>query len=164
MILTENLVEFLLGTPEIQALVAAGTIGSDVKYPRGYIFEGKPYAKIDDLNRSSTVVISSSTTWDAPVRGNSLRFPLVIIEIWAAPSKNTDGTVAEFDADDVISEVYDAIRKYVHLVHRSPVNGAHFEWGSSVIVDSQILKGPENRNILNFQGGRMGIIEVGVSK
>lgn len=165
MILTENLVEHLLDAPEIQALVTKGTIGSDpVKYPRGYIFEGKPYVPIDNLNRSSVVVVTSSGTWGSPLRGSRLRFPRIIIDIWAAPTKDADGNVAEFDADDVIEEVFDAMYPYIHLTHRTPTNGGLFRWESANIVDSEILSGPTNRNVSNAKHSRMGTVEVGVQK
>lgn len=165
MILTQNLVEFLLSTPEVQALVADGTIGSDpTKYPRGYIFEGKPYARIDNLSHSSTLVIYSNNTWSPALRGNSLKYPLVHIEIWAASTKGAEGDVLEYDADDVIEKVYTAIEPYIHLVHRSPTNGAHFEWNSARIVSSEVLAGPIIRNVTNAAGAKVATIDVGVQK
>lgn len=163
--ITQNLVEFLLTTPEIQALVASGKIGKSTSYPQGFIFEGKPYAKIDNLSHSSIVVISSTSQWSPPRRGSGLEYPLVDIEIWAAPSKGSDGSVAEFDSEDVIDDVYEAIKPYVHLVHRTPANGARFEWGSSSIVSSEVIDGPTIRPVTNTMAGtKVAIIGVGVQK
>lgn len=164
MTLTRDLVDFLLETPEVQQLVADGVIGSSPSYERGYIFEGKPYAPVDNLSFSSTVVIYSKRSWSPPLRGNSLEFPLVEIEIWAAPTKNSDGSQAEYDADDVIELVFKAIKPYVHLVHRSPENGAYFQWGSSKIVSSEILDGPVIRKVINGNGAHVAGIGVGVQK
>lgn len=165
MTLTTDLVDYLLTRPEVQDLVADGTIGSDTdKYPGGYIFEGKPYAKIDNLSRSCTVVVSSTRRWGAPLRGGGLEYPLINIEIWAAPTKNTDGTIAVYDADDVIEIVYAAIKPYVHIIHRSDNNGAQFEWGKSSIVSSEIIDSLRVRSISNAEGHKVGMFGVGVQK
>jgi hypothetical protein len=163
--LTQNLIEFLLSTPEVQALVASGIIASSVSYPRGYIFEGRSYEPLDNLSRSSVIVIYSNSPWSPPRRGSGLEYPLVELEIWAAPSKGADGSVAEFDAEDVIDEVYRAIKPYVHLVNRTPENGARFEWGSSSIVSSEIIDGPIIRPVNNTQAGtKVASIGIGVQK
>lgn len=165
MTLTTDLVDFLLTRPEVQALVTDGTIGSDAaKYPRGYIFEGKPYAKIDNLSHSCTVVVSSTRRWSPPLRGGGLEYPLVNIEIWAAPTKNPDGSIEVYDAEDVVEIVYAAIKPYVHIIHRSDYNGAQFQWGKSSIVTSEIIEGLRVRPISNAEGCKVGMFGVGVQK
>lgn len=164
MTLVGDFIEFLHTTPEIRELVDSGIIGRSPSYQRGYIFKDKPYANLDKMDHSSVIVIYSNSPWSPPRRASGLEYPLMEIEIWAAPSKNPDGSMAENDAADVIEQVFKALKPYIHLVHASPENGGVFQWGATHIVTSEILDGPVVRPVANANGAKVGAIGVGVQK
>lgn len=164
MTLVGDFIDFLHTTPEIRALVEDGIIGSSPSYQRGFIFENKPYVNLDKKNHSSVLVIYSNSPWSPPRRASGLEYPLMEIEIWAAPTKNPDGTQAEDDAAEVIDQVYRALKPYIHLVHASPANGVVFNWGNTSIVSSEILDGPIVRPVAEANGAKVGAIGVGIQK
>lgn len=173
MSLSEDLRNYLTERAEVIELVAANLIGSDDNMPEGWIFLGKPYKHVDTLSHQAILVISRGDPWDSPVRGMSLEFPRLEIDIWAAPSKDSTGDVSEYDADDLIEVIYKAIKPHIHTVHRNYEDGGRFTWGSEVdilegggsrIVSSEVIDGPSYRDITSGNGARMARISVGIQK
>lgn len=152
---------FLVGRPEIQALVASKKIASDSNMPEGYIFEGKPLAVVDKLNDSTLIVISTSEPSSPPRPGSGFDHVLVHIDIWAAPKK-TPGTkdVEEINADDNIRLVYSVIRPFVHLVGSSD---SSYLWDGVKIAGSEISDGPDYRDVKNAEWHRMARISLDVT-
>lgn len=105
--------------PEVQALVLAGTIGSDAQWDTGWVFDTFIPARVLDDKSETAVIVFSERTWMDPNAHNTAQFPLLVMDIWAAPLKDSQNSVVEYNADDIIEDVFKAIRPYFHTVNRS---------------------------------------------
>lgn len=161
--ISTKLRNFITTLPVIQQMVSDGKIGSDTVMPEGYIFEGKPYVTVEKLNKSAILVVSSVDSWEPPLRERSLEYPRVDLDIWASPTRDANGGVQEYDADDLIDEIYMALKPYIHIVHRSKENGGIFDWNGAFIVSSEVIDGPIYRDVRDGNGARMARISIGVS-
>jgi len=161
--ITVSLRNFITTLPVIQQMVADGKIGKDSSMPEGYIFEGRPLYPVEKLNKSALLVISSTSSWEPPLRERSLEYPRIELDIWASPTRDSDGGIEIPDADDLIDDIYKALKPYIHIVHRSKANGAIFTWDGVHIVSSEVIDGPEYRNVEEGNGARMARISIGVA-
>lgn len=155
-----DLRKFLVTTPEVQALVTAGTIASDNVMTTGYLFTGSPYKKVETLNKAAILVIRQDEDSEPPRPGSNFDFPKLTLDIWASPTRDANGDVQDYDADDVIRTVYKAIRKYIHTVNsaNSPKN-----WAGTVIVSSEVQEGPTYSDVREGNGARMARVIIGVT-
>jgi hypothetical protein len=160
---TVDLREYLVSRPEVKALVTAGLIASDSDMPEGYIFEGKPLKKVERLSHKAIVVITSHETTRPPAPGSGWDFPKIYIDIWASPSRLSDGQVETPDADDLIRDIYKVLRPLIHITNRSPNNDDYFNWDGTIIATSEIVDGPRLFDVSNGNGARMGRIEIEIS-
>jgi hypothetical protein len=110
----------LVQLPEVKELIDARKIGRGTSlFEDGWIFADKPYTTIEKYSNRALIVVTESGGWSAANGHNTLRFPRLYVDIWASPTRNSDGSVKEEDADDLIREIMRAISPYLHLVHGS---------------------------------------------
>jgi len=103
--------------PEVQALVSSGVIGSDTDWSDGWIFDSFIPNRFLDNKSEKACIVFTQGNWMEPNEHNTAQFPLLTMDIWAAPKKDSDNSVEEYNADDIIETVFDAIRPYFHLIH-----------------------------------------------
>lgn len=177
----------LVQTPQVKALVAAGLIGGGPRYQTwkdGWIFADLPYATIEKRSHMALVVLSDGGSWSEPSTYNSGRFPRLLCDIWASPTR-TDGdpsSVKSPDADDLIVQVYDALQPYLHLLNSGVPSdstqaflgrpGYPRYWGTAteiatrtgaLILGSNLLSEPVFSDVRDGNGARMARYPFGVS-
>jgi len=145
-----------------------------------WIFDTKPYAKIEN-SQSALIVVSESGNWQPRNQHNTQKYPRLIVDIWADPTRNPDHSVKIDDADRKIDKIRDVLSTHLHLVNPD-VNvddpdwmGAKrypHVWGTQseiftrfgvIISGSQELSGPELSDVRDSNGARMGRLTYGVS-
>lgn len=179
--LTLDLRNLLVQTPEILAYVANKTIGKGLAFTDGWVFDTMPYANIEKKSHQALIVITHDGTWQAPNEHNNMRFPRIVVDIWASPTRKADGSPVMHDADDLIEEIMDSIRPYLHTVNvdvppdASPFMGTPGHpriWGTaeqiaartgSLVMASQSLGEPQFSDVKDGNGARMGRYQFGVS-
>lgn len=182
--LTLALRNTLVQTPEVQAMVADGRIGRGTTWTDGWIFSDKPHANIEKKSYSSLTVITEAT-WQSRNAHNTSRFPLLLIDIWASPTRRTDGSVLREDADNLIEDVFSAYFPYVHTVNMSVPGNADLDptlpylgrpgsprfWGTaeqiadhtgSLVIAAEHVGGPDFSDVRDGNGARMARYQIGV--
>lgn len=104
--------------PPVQALVTAGTLGSDPEWPTGWVFDNHIPARILDDKSETALIVFSQRTWQDANEHNTAKFPLLVMDIWAAPLKDSQNSIVEYNAEDIIEDVFDAIFPYFHTVNK----------------------------------------------
>jgi hypothetical protein len=143
-------------------------LGSDDLGP--WIFVNQPEATVENTG-DVLVVISSTSGWGANGH-NTARFPVLIVDIWADPTRDpASHAVMRKDADLKVERVFEAIDKFLHLTHRS-VNGDSVIWGTPDqvtnrtgvrIIASERQDEPTMRPAFNDEGAIMGSVRYNVS-
>jgi len=108
----------LVQTPEVQSLVSSGLIASDSEWDNGWVFDNYIIPRALDDKSYTTAVVVSERVWQDPNPHNTMKFPLLEVDIWAAPTRDSSGSIIERDADDLIEEVMAGIMPYFHAIDR----------------------------------------------
>ena len=146
---------------EIKSLVSSGKIAKDSVMTEGYIFSEVPYTTVDKLNNSTIIVVSSNESWDPPRRLSNFENPRVEVDIWSAPRKDsTAKSIEERNADDNIRQVYEALKPLIHVIGG---DSDKYVWDGVKIASSEIIDGPDYRDVANAEWHRMARISVGVT-
>lgn len=175
----------LVSLPEIQALVASRKIGRGQTFPEGFIFFDNPHATVEKLSHRALIVVTYGGPWQAPNAHNTVRFLRVNVDVWASPTRATDGGVQIPDADDLIEEVAAAFLPYMHTVNVDVpgraqdaadavlgTRGLPRVWGTptqvstrsgTVVLSSELLGFPEFSDVRDGNGARMARYVFGVS-
>lgn len=95
-----------------------------------WIFVDSPNAMVENT-QSCLVVISQNGSWANANDHNTARFPQLIVDVWADPTRNSDGSVKKPDAKNKVVRVFDQIDKYLHLVNKSNPDGSSIVWGTA---------------------------------
>lgn len=156
-------VNFLLQQPSVVA-----TVGEDSLGP--WIFANQPDATIENSG-DAMIVISSLNGWGANEH-NTARFPQLIVDIWADPTRGTDLSVLTRDADLKVEAVFKAVDKFFHQLDNSAPNGGAIYWGTATqisnktgvrIISSKRVDEPDVRAALNDEGALIGTVRYNVS-
>jgi len=173
----------LVQTPEVQARVADKTIGRGTVngFSDGWVFDTTPYANIEKKSHQAFIVVAFDGTWQAPNEHNTARFPRMVVDVWASPTRKPDGTVQVNDADYLIEEIMDDLRPYLHTVNVDVAPdapawmgtpGQPRIWGTAaeianrtgvLVMYSQALGEPTFSDVKDGNGARMGRYSFGVS-
>lgn len=103
--------------PEVQAYVASGLLGSDETWADGWVFDSHIPNRFLDNKSQQAVIVFSQANWQDMNLHNFARFPLLNMDIWAAPEKDEDNSIVEWNAEDIIEDVFDSILPYFHLTN-----------------------------------------------
>ena len=167
-------------------MIADKRIGKGNAFVDGWVFDTMPYANIEKKSHQALIVITHDGTWQSPNEHNTARFVRINVDIWASPTRQADGTVIRNDADDLIEEVMEAIRPYLHTVNPSvPGNsttdpvlpylgkpGQPRIWGTAsqiaagtgvLVIGSQALNEPTFNDVKDGNGARMARYSFGVA-
>lgn len=176
--LTLGVRNFLVQTPEVKTLIAAGLIGGGPKFTTwkdGWLFADYPYATIETRSHMALVVFSDGGGWQAPNTHNTGRFSRLLVDVWASPTRDSANTlsVKVQDADLLIETVMDAMRPYLHtLLTPFPTSANVWLWGTTVevsthtgvyVLSSEQLGEPVFSDVREGNGARMGRYTFGVS-
>jgi hypothetical protein len=178
--LTVALRNFLIQTPEVQNLVSVGTIGSGVHWPSGWVFADMSYATIEKYSAKAMIVLTESGNYNPMNTYNTMAFPRVLLDIWASPTRDANGSPVKDDADNIAENVFSAIKPYVHIVHPAvhslsptfmgPV-GSPIQWGTAAEIASQTgvfiggctyTNGPAYSTVIGGNGVMMARYTLGV--
>ena len=136
-----------------------------------WVFDETPYARFEGTSKC-LIVVNEEGTWTFPNEHNSMRFPKLIIDVWADPTRNPDKSVKVQDAKTKIEDIGKHLNRHFHLVDGGTPTGMPFVWGTAeeiaaksgvVITGSQRLNGPEYSPVTDSQGSIMGRYEFGVN-
>lgn len=184
--LTLDLRNLLVQTPEVHAFIAAKTIGKGTTaFTDGFIFDTTQFTNVEKKSNQAFIVIAHDGTWQAPNAHNNMRFPRIVVDIWASPARKPDGTpISTQTADYLIEEVMAGIWKYLHTVNMDvpPMEDLDYAflgtpgkpriWGTaaqianrtgSLVMASQSLGEPQFSDVKDGNGARMGRYAFGVS-
>lgn len=171
---------YLVQAPEVQALVAAGTLGKGPHWTDGWIFPDKPFANIEKYSAKALVVVTQTTNYDPMNVYNTEEFPRVYLDVWASPTRDAAGSPVQMNADNVCETVFAAIKPYVHTVHlgvhtTSPAfmgtPGNFLQWGTAAeiasntglfIGSSTYTNGPVFTDVSDGNGAVMARYTLGV--
>lgn len=173
----------LVQAPEVKALISAGVLGGGAAFSTwkdGWVFADQPYANIESRSHMALVVISDGGGWQGPDPAGTSRFPRLLVDIWASPTRHvSDHTSVKIqDADILIEDVFAALRPYLHTVNLgvpgSPdhslttwqgVPGSPRVWGTAAqivgrtgvtVLSSEQQGEPNFSDVRDGNGARMG--------
>lgn len=142
-----------------------------------WMWADKPLGKVEGYGktapeRSALIVISEGTSWTTPNEHNTLSFPRVFVDVWADPTRNSDGDVKQADADDKIAAIHKVVSKYLHRVDNGTSKGQPLCWGTaeqmatwtgSLINSSSRAGEPAYADLRDGNGARMAAVTYNVS-
>lgn len=174
--------EYIAQIPEIKALVTAGLIGRGEIFTDGWIFAYKPQrVTIEKYSHRAMIVVNSDDQWAPMNEYGTAQFPRLFVDIWASPTRNSDGSENKPDADELIRRVMAAMMPHLHTVNIAvPVGSPDFMgpdggtrmWGTAAqiasreglpIYGSHNLDGPKFSDVANGNGARMASWTFGIS-
>ena len=157
---------YLAQDPELRAL-----LGRSQSWDT-WIFDTKPVGvRIENTSRCM-IVINEDGTWAARNEHNTLRFPRLQVDIWADPTRNSDGSVQVYDASDKIERIAKVLDKHLHLTDPGTSMGMPYIWGTAeeissktgvVIAGSHHREGPSLSDVRDTDGTLMGRLVYGVN-
>lgn len=138
----------------VQAMITAPYIGEDDAWDKGWIFDSKLRVTLENTQRCA-IVINRAGGWATPNEHNNMRFPLIVVDIWADPTRNTDHSVKYDDAEDKANDIFDAVRSVMHTVDRGRSGGGFIYWGDERITSSESLAEPDTTPVKDGNGAYM---------
>lgn len=183
--ITRALRNMLVQTPEIQSRVQDKTIGSDATWATGWVFADMPEANIEKRSHQALIVVSYDGQWQEPNAHNTARFPRILLDIWASPTRQPGGSPRQPDADLLIEEIFEDIRPYIHTIQPSVPGNRDLDqtkpylgrpgnpriWGTFaeiatatgvLVMSSQQVSEPTFFDVKDGNGARMGRYVLGV--
>lgn len=172
----------LVQAPEVKALITAGLLGGGPTFRTwkdGWVFADMPYANIESRSHTALVVITDGGGWQGPDPTGTSRFPRLLVDIWASPTRDEDDctSIQVQDADILIEDVFAAMRPYLHTVNLGvPVTATPAQawlgapgyprvWGTAAqiaghtgvtVLSSEQLGEPDFNDVRDGNGARMG--------
>jgi len=157
----------LLAEPGIRSLIAKSpTLGT-------WVFDERPLGGKIEGTGLCLIVVNEERPYSSPNEHNTMKFPQLIVDIWADCTRNPDSTPKVYDAKDKIEAIEKVVDRLFHTVDRS-MNHSVIIWGTPeeialkagvVVAGSQRLNGsPEYSPIKDAEGAFMGRLIYGVNK
>lgn len=163
--------------PEVISRVSAGSIGSSATWAEGWVFDSTLSGVILDNESAKAAIVFTQSNWQEPNAHNTALFPLITMDIWAAPTRDSENSIVEYDADDLIESIFKDIRPYFHTVNKDVpgVSGDPYVsylgspgqlryWGTSSqiadktgvpIISSQHINSSDFRDVVGGNGVRV---------
>lgn len=120
---------FLVQQPSVTSLVGVDDLGDPM------IYANQPEATIENT-QTSMIVLTSPGGWGANDH-NTARFPILYVDIWSDPTRNSDLSVRRKDADLKLEKVYEAVDKFFHRVSNSEPGGLSVMWGTAEELETR---------------------------
>lgn len=155
-----------------QDAALAPLLGKSQSWPI-WVFDERPVGIKFEGFQKCLVVINEDSTWTSPNEHNTLRFPRLIVDIWADPTRNEDRSVRMDDARDKIEVIETVLSKHFHTVDMGLPSGKIIQWGTAEEIEanagvfisgSSRRSGPEFRPVKDNEGAWMGTYIYGVNK
>ena len=145
--------------PEVTALLPSSASWDT------WIASEEPVGMAIENTSKCMIVISEGAPWTSPNEHNTLRFPTLLVDIWADPSRNPDKSVKRQDAKDKIVKISTQVNRHMHRVDSGSAAGGMIFWGSAVeiaakmgvpIFSSVLARGPQFEPVQDSTGSWMG--------
>jgi len=147
--------KFLAQQSDVTSLLGVDELGDPM------IYVNHPGATIENT-QNSMIVLTVFDGWGAN-NHNDARFPVLTVDIWSDPTRNSDGSVRRKDADLKIEAVYKAVDRHLHQVSNSLPNGDYIFWDDERIISSSRQNEPSLRPAFDDEGAMMGTINYNVT-
>lgn len=153
--------------PDIRRLVGRSTNWGT------WVFDEKPLGAKFESNSTCLIVVNEGEPWTDPNEHNTMKFPTIIVDIWADPTRNEDRSTKIPDATEKIETIQDVVDRHLHLVDAADLQGYPRVWGTAeqiasrtgvVITGSVRRSGPEYSPIRDADDAWMGRLVYGVNK
>jgi len=150
--------------PSVTSLLGVDELDDPMLYPN------RPEATVENTGKC-LVVIRVDGGWGAN-QHNTARFPTLVVDIWADPTRNSDGSVQMQDASLKAEAVFKAIDKILHQVNNSLPGGGAIYWGTLTqitnktgvrITSSSRTNDPDERPAFDDQGAVIWQVRYNVS-
>lgn len=126
--------KYLLAQPDVVAAVDTFTIGGQVKPG---IFGYRSWATLEGSSKTC-IVLSSDTGWAGANTYNTLRFPRLVMNIWADPIRDAGGHVIyPGEVMQRAAKVFRVVDRYLHLT-----GGPEVYFGQLRVISSTRLTEP----------------------
>jgi len=103
--------------PEVKTRIIGGSIGSDPTWNDGWVFDTQIPVILDDKSAKAVIVFTEGN-WQEPNPHNTAKFPLLMMDIWAAPTRDLENSIVSYDADDLIEDILKDVFPYFHTVNK----------------------------------------------
>lgn len=90
-----------------------------------------------EQSQSTSVVIAHDGGWAAPNLMNSMRFPRLLLNVWADPRRDAMGNASDPLLQRRANACFETFDKYLHCI-----GGGEMWWGSLRVIDSLRLTEP----------------------
>ena len=149
-------------SPLIQELVRFPFIGKDDAWVNGWIFDTNLKCVLENSQRCA-IVINYAGGWTAPLEGNTVSFPIVLVDIWADPTRSEDNSVLFEDARLKCFKIHAAVKRVLHIVDRSSNSGEAVLFNTTRITSSELLTEPDLSPVEDSNGAYMLRARYGIS-
>lgn len=137
-----------------------------------WIFEDNPQGVRVENTQKCLIVVGEDRGYTSPNEHNTMRFPRLIIDIWADPTRNEDRSVKVNDAKDKIEAIAKLVNNHFHTVDPGTPQGNIRQWGTAEQIAAKTgvyVAGSVRREELSFspikdsEGSFMGRLIYGVN-
>lgn len=137
-----------------------------------WIFDEDPLNVHVENTGKCLIVVRERGTWASPNDHNSMRFPRLLVDIWADPTRNPDRTIRQWDAATKIEQIQARVDSHLHLSDPGTSAGMPYIWGTleqvvnktGVVVAGSLRKsGPDISPIRDTEGALMGQLTYGIN-
>jgi hypothetical protein len=154
---------YLQGSSPVQELVEPPYIGKDAAWVNGWIFDSNLKVAIENTQLCA-VVVSYGGGWAAPQDDSTAEFPLIVVDIWADPTRADDHSVELEDAKTKCFAIHKAIKKALHFSQRvSPEGSSPLYFQNTRVTSSELLGEPALTPVLDGNGAMMLRCRYGVT-
>lgn len=144
----------LAAQPALMALIGTAEDGSPLMFQDTLLMTDEYL----ENSQKVAIVITHRGEWTTPNRHNSLKFPRVLIDIYADPDRDADGTpLSTTNARDKVIAVADLLIK---IFNRSEYFNE--QWAGEWVMGSHHLRGPEWQPLREGGGLMFGTVIVGL--
>lgn len=150
--LVSAVVQELASRPSLTTL-----LGHDSNWPT-WIFEYKNQVVIENTQKCM-IVVNTSGAWQPANSHNTMKFPRLVVDVWADPTRNPDKSMKFDDAEDKIEAVGDELIKILHITGHQTHYFSDVRINGSTWLDGWYDIRPMKDN----PGGKMGTFYFGVS-
>jgi hypothetical protein len=154
---------YLQSSPEVQSVVKEPLIGVDDAWVNGWIFDSKLSVRQENTQRCA-IVVSYGGGWSSPLDGSTASFPVVVVDIWADPTRSADNSILKDDAKTKCFTVHAAVKRALHLAHHEANSGeAPIYFNQTRVTSSELLGEPELSPVSEGNGAYMLRCRYGIS-
>ncbi len=103
-------------------------VGTSSMWPQ-WVFEDRPMVLLE-FSQSVMIVLNEVGSWSASEQNFNVRYPILQVDVWADPTRNSDNTVRMYDAADKIEAVFPFLNRYFNTSTSDVPPDAPAFWGT----------------------------------